>query len=145
MPLYLADSSIWIRRTRPGAEELDSRFRERYARGEIATCVPVALEVLVGPRDGVAYDTDFNTIWSPLEWLPLREHAVERALLVQRELAHARPGGHRRRPSDFLVAACAEDAGSDVVLWHWDRDLAVICGHTGQAQEAESPPARRSG
>ena len=145
MPLYLADSSIWIRRTRPGAEELDARLRERYAHGEIATCVPVALEVLVGPRDGAAYDKDFNTIWAPLTWLPLREHAVERALVVQRELAHAKPGGHRGRPTGFLVAACAEDAGRDVVLWHWDLDLAMICEHTGQAHEAESSPGRRSG
>lgn len=137
--LYLVDSSIWIRRARPGAEDLDARFRERYARGEIATCVPVALEVLVGPKGGAAYDADFHAIWAPLTWLPLREQAVERALVVQRELAHAQPGGNRRRPTDFLVAACAEDAGGDVVLWHWDRDLAVICEHTGQAQEAEPP------
>lgn len=144
MPLYLADSSIWIGRARTGAEELDVRFRERYARGEIATCVPVALEVLVGPRDGDAYDADFNAIWAPLTWLPLRDHAVDRALVVQRELARAQPGGHRRRPTDFLVAACAEDAGRDVVLWHRDLDLAAICAHTGQAHEAEPPEAGSS-
>jgi len=142
VPLYLVDSSIWIRRARLGAEELDARFRERYARGEIATCVPVALEVLVGPKDGAAYDADFHAIWAPLTWLPLREHAVERALVVQRELAHAVPGGHRRRPTGFLVAACAEDAGPEVVLWHWDLDLTVICEHTGQAHEAELPSGR---
>lgn len=73
--------------------------------------MPVALEVLVGPGDGASYDTDFHAIWAPLTWLPLREHAVERALVVQRELAHAQPNGHRRRPSDFLIAACAEAAG----------------------------------
>lgn len=140
--LYLVDSSIWIRRARAGAEDLDARFRERYTRGEIATCVPVALEVLVGPKNGAAYDADFHAIWAPLTWLPLREQAVERALVVQRELAHAQPGGNRRRPTDFLVAACAEDAGGDVVLWHWDLDLAVICAHTGQAHEAESPDPR---
>ena len=144
MPLYLVDSSIWIRRARPGAEELDARFRERYARGEIATCVPVALEVLVGPKDGAAYDADFDAIWAPLTWLPLRERAVERALVVQHQLAHIVPGGHRRRPTDFLVAACAEDAGGEVVLWHWDLDLTVICEHTGQAHEPESSPNARA-
>lgn len=142
MPLYLVDSSIWIRQAQPGAEDLAARFRERYARGEIATCVPVALEVLVGPKDGVAYDADFHAIWAPLTWLPLGEQAVERALVVQRELAHAQPSGHRRRPADFLVAACAEDAGEGVVLWHWDHDLSVICGHTGQPHESELPRSR---
>ena len=144
MTLYLADTSIWVRRTRPGAEELDERFRERYARGEIATCVPVALEVLVGPKDGAAYDADFANVWAPLTWLPLGEHAVERALVVQRELAHTNPGAHRRRPGDFLVAACAEAAGADVVLWHWDHDLAVICAHTGQPHESETGAPRQT-
>lgn len=137
MTLYLADSSIWICRPRPGSEGLDAIFRERYARGEIVTCVPVALEVLVGPADGTAYESDFEAVWTPLTWLPLHEHAVDRALAVQRELAQAQTGGHRRRPTDFLVAACAEDAGVDVVLWHRNPDLEMICAHTGQPHVSE--------
>ncbi len=142
MPLYLVDSSIWIGRARHGGRQLDARFRERYARGEVATCVPIALEMLVGPENGAAYDADFQTIWAPLTWLPLSEATVERALLLQRELAHSQPEGHRRRPVDFLVAACAEDAGRDVVLWHADHDLAAICDHTGQRHEVELSRAR---
>ncbi len=34
-------------------------------------------------------------------------------------------------------------AADDVVLWHWDHDLRLICEHTGQPQEAEHPRARR--
>lgn len=145
MPLYLADSSIWIGRRRPGAEYLDELFNDRYEDGEIATCVPIALEVLVGPPDAAAYDQDWEMVWKPLAWLPLREQASDRALQVQRELAHTTAGAHRRRPIDYLIAACAEEAEGEVVLWHWDSDLTIICEHTGQAHEPEHARARERG
>jgi predicted nucleic acid-binding protein len=145
VPLYLVDSSIWIGRRRSGAGYLDELLTERFEDGLIATCVPVALEVLVGPPDGAAYDLDWEMVWSQLEWLPLTSAAAERALAVQRELAHQIAGAHRRPPIDFLVAACAEAAGPDVVLWHWDSDLTVVCEHTGQPHEAEHARARTHG
>ncbi len=46
---------------------------------------------------------------------------------------------------DYLVAACAEEADEDVVLWHWDADLTAICGHTGQPHEPEHERARQHG
>jgi predicted nucleic acid-binding protein len=138
--LYLADSSIWAGRRRPGAGVLPSLFLERIGRGEIATCVPVALEVLTGPEDGDAYVRDWMTLWNQLHWLPLRERATGRALEIQSELALAAPGAQRRSVAHFLIAACAEDAGPDVTLWHWDEDLAVICEHTGQPHEFAGAP-----
>lgn len=38
---------------------------------------------------------------------------------------------------DFLIAAAAEAAGPEVVLWCFDRDLRVICDNTDQPCEAE--------
>jgi predicted nucleic acid-binding protein len=137
MALYLADSSVWIGRRRPGAGDLPQRFLDRIRRGEIATCVPVALEVLVGAPDAVSYERDWDTVWKALFWLPLGQRAMRRALDVQRELACPGSGGHRRVAVSYLIAACAEDAGPDVVLWHADDDLAVICRHTGQPHEWE--------
>lgn len=137
MTFYLADSSIWCARRRPDADGLQSLFVERMGKGEIATCVPIALEVLTGPSDGDAYVRDWMTLWDQLHWLPLRERATGRALEVQSELALAVPGAQRRSVSQFLIAACAEDAGSEVVLWHWDDDLAAICEFTGQPHEFE--------
>lgn len=141
MTLYLADSSVWAGRRRPGAGDLPRLFLERLARGEIATCVPVALEVLTGPADGDAYVRDWMTVWGQLHWLPLRERATGRALEVQSELALAAPGGQRKGIAHFLIAACAEDAGEQVVLWHWDADLAAICEHTGQPHEFQGSRA----
>lgn len=133
MSLYLADSSIWVARRRPGAETLRSTFIERFRRGEIATCVPIALEVLTAARDAEAYDRDWGTVWKALFWLPMRERALQRALDLQRELAAA--GGHRCSPATFLVAACALEASEEVVVWHCDPCLRVICEHTEQPQE----------
>jgi predicted nucleic acid-binding protein len=143
--LYLADSSVWIGRRRPGAAYLQELFIRRFEEGRLATCVPVALEVLVGPPDASSYEADWGALWEPLAWLPLRERATRRALDVQRALAGTTAGAHRRRAIDYLVAACAEDAGDDVILWHWDSDLTAICEHTGQLHEPEHDRAREHG
>jgi predicted nucleic acid-binding protein len=145
MALYLADSSIWIGRRRPGAGYLQRLFISRFEQGQLAACVPVALEVLVSPRDGAAYEADWNALWAPLTWLPLHERASRRALEVQRALAQKTAGAHRRRALDYLIAACAEDAGDEVVLWHWDAGLTAICEYTGQPHEPEHERAREHG
>jgi len=137
MTLYLADSSVWSGRRRPDAGDLPRLFVERLGRGEIATCVPVALEVLTAAEDGEAYVRDWMTIWGQLQWLPLRERATGRALEVPSELSLSGAGAQRKRVVHFLIAACAEDAGDGVVLWHWDEALAAICEQTGQPHEFE--------
>ncbi|HZN21488.1 MAG TPA: hypothetical protein VFB57_02885 [Gaiellaceae bacterium] len=140
MTLYLADSSVWVGRRRASSGELPRQFLDRLRRSEIATCVPVALEVLSGPADGDAYVRDWTNLWGQLHWLPLRERATGRALEVQSELALTSPGAHRHSLAHFLIAACAEDAGTEVVLWHWDPELAAICEHTGQRHELVPAP-----
>ncbi len=145
MPLYLADSSIWIGRRRSGAEYLQRLFLERFRAGQIATCVPVALEVLTGPKHADAYVRDWVTLWEQLTWLPLRERATGRALEVQSSLACTVDGAQKLHPTDYLIAACAEDAGPEVVLWHWDEGLTAICEHTGQQHEPEHERATEHG
>jgi predicted nucleic acid-binding protein len=140
--LYLADASIWIAQQRRRGSYLDVLVTERFEAGQIATCAPVALEVLGGAPDAESYAQDWNFVFSALDWLPLDDEASRRAVDVQRALAVKTRGAHRRPAIDYLVAACAESA-DDVVLWHWDHDLRIICEHTGQPQEAEHVRARR--
>jgi predicted nucleic acid-binding protein len=145
VPLYLVDSSIWVGARRKQAGYLSALLAERIAADEAATCIPIALEVLTGPRNADQLERDWSAVWQHLRWLAVSERVMERSLEILRALASTTEGAHRRRPIDYVVAACAEAAGAEVVLWHWDRDLAVICDFTGIAHEPEHERARRRG
>ena len=144
MPLYLTDSSIWIgARKRPGTY-LPRLLVDRIAGDEVATCAPIALEVLTGPPSGTELDEDWDAVWRHLRWLPMAQPTHDRAVDLLRGLAHTTAGAHRRRPIDYLIAACAE-AADDVVLWHWDHGITVICDFAGIAHEAEHGRAEGHG
>lgn len=70
---------------------------------------------------------------------------MARSLELLRALAHTTEGAHRPRPIAYVVAACVEAAGGDVVLWHGDRDLTLICDFAGISHEPEHDRARRRG
>lgn len=148
MTLYLVDSSIWIgARNRPGSY-LSDLLADRIERDEIATCAPVALEVLTGPPSGPVLDREWDALWSRLRWIPVGTDELERALELLRSLARTTDGAHRRRPIDYIVAAAAESERrlrGDVVVWHWDNDLTVICDHAGIPHEAEHFRAKANG
>lgn len=137
MPRYLADTSIWAWAEKADRPDIKAKLAARYEGDEIVTCVPVILEAMHRPETTAGYRERFDDLFAPLERVPLEDAVVERALQVQRELADASNGSHRRPPVDFLTAAAAEAAGPEVVLWCFDRDLKVICEHTGQPFEAE--------
>lgn len=138
MPIYLADSSIWAWANKGSRPDITEKLAERLERGEVATCVPVALEVMHRAEKSSQYVDLFSALLEPLEWLLLDEDAGMRALTVQQELAAKSHGNHRRPAVDYLIAATGERAGDDTVLWFFDKDLLVICEHTGQLFEAEA-------
>lgn len=137
MPLYLTDSSIWAWANNGARPDINEKLAERLERGEVATCTPVALEVMHRAETSAQYEQLFHALLEPLEWLPLDEATSRRAIDVQRELAATSDGNHRRPAVDYLIAATAETAGDDVTLWFFDKDLRVISEHTGQPSEAE--------
>ena len=134
---YLADTSIWAWSQKRQRKDIREKLAARYERGEIVTCVPVVLEAMHRPETAAEYQERFDGLFAPLERLPLEGKSVERALAVQHELAEATDGNHRRPAIDFLIAAAAEAAGDEIMLWCFDRDLRVICEHTEQPCEAE--------
>lgn len=144
MSLYLTDSSIWIGARRNRGAYLPRLLSDRLAGDEVATCIPVALEVLTGPASGAQLDQDWQAVWEHLRWLPVDAAAMERALELLRGLARTKDGAHRRRPIDYVIAACAE-AANDVILWHWDTDLTVICEFAGIPHEPEHDRAKAAG
>lgn len=148
MPLYLVDSSIWIAARRRRGTYLPQLLAERIEADEVATCAPVALEVLTGPPSGAALDHEWDALWKRLRWIPVNTAEQERAIELLRSLAHTTAGAHRRRPIDYMIAAAAEAEQrlrGDVVLWHWDNDLTVICEHAGIPHEAEHARAKANG
>ncbi len=140
--LYLTDSSIWIAARRQSATYLTELLAQRLEADEIATCTTVALEVLTGPATAHELNQDWDTTWRHLYWLPVTDEVMERSLDLLLTLADTMTGAHRRRPTDYIVAACAEAAGKDVVLWHWDRDLTAICDYARIPHEAEHERAK---
>lgn len=137
MPRYLADTSIWAWAQKTERVDIREKLADRYAAGEVVTCVPVVLEAMHRPETGAQYRERFDGLFAALERIPLEDSSVERALEVQRELAAKTDGSHRRPAIDFLIAAAAEVAGPEILLWSFDRDLRVICEHTGQPGEHE--------
>jgi predicted nucleic acid-binding protein len=136
VPQYLADTSIWAWANQGSRPDITAKLAERLERGEICTCVPVALEVMQRAENGDDYERLFGALLEPLDWLPLGDDTARRALEVQRGLAAHSHGRHRRPAGDYLIAAVAE-AESEAILWFFDRDLDVICEHTGQPFDAE--------
>jgi predicted nucleic acid-binding protein len=144
VPIYLADSSIWIGARRHPQSYLPKLLSERIASDEIATCIPVALEVLVGPPNASALRQDWEMVWENLRWLEVGQPEMARARELLFELAARTAGAHRRPALDYVIAACAESSGR-VTVWHWDRDLRDICEHAQIAHEAEHDRARQHG
>ena len=136
MPRYLADSSIWAWANKGSRPDIAEKLAERLERGEICTCVPIALEVMHRAETGDEYEQLFAALLEPLDWLPLTDDIAHRGLDVQRELAAQSHGRHRRPASDYLISAVAE-AEDDAILWFFDRDLGMICVHTGQPFDGE--------
>jgi predicted nucleic acid-binding protein len=141
--LYLADTSIWAWAKR--RDDIRAKLGERVARRQLATCTPVALEVLQGARNRAEYEEELGESLAPLDWIPLSSEAGDRALEVQRLLSRTTDGAHRIPAVDYLVAAVAERAGADMVLWHFDRDLGRICDLIDHPHEEERLPRRRRG
>lgn len=124
----LADSSAWFafRRDHAGREGFD----ELVARGRVATCDAVKMELLHTARNG----GEFSERRSQLEFLPqcpIGPREWRRALDVYEVLAH-RGGLHHRRVkhADLLIAAAAESAGLPLV--HYDADFEAIAAVTRQ-------------
>ncbi len=95
MPVYLADSSIWAWANKRSRPDITEKLAGRIERDEVATCVPIALEVMHRAETGKQYDELFDGLLKSLRWLDLDERASRRALEVQHALAgstHGEPG-----------------------------------------------------
>jgi predicted nucleic acid-binding protein len=127
LSVLLADRSAleWARR--------DGRARTAFldlrSAHVIAACHVTALEICYSARNLA----DLEALLAgqrALEWLPVSEAAMDRALEVQRLLAAHSGNGNRRPIPDLIIAATAEMHGAEVL--HVDSDFAMIAEVTGQ-------------
>jgi predicted nucleic acid-binding protein len=133
--IELADTSAWSNRTRD--PEVQAAFRRAVARGEIATCDMVKLELLLSSHDAA----ELGAIRDELDELRLcgiGARVWRRAIDVMHALAERGPLHHRQVGiPDLLIAAAAEDA--DLPVLHYDRDFELIAEVTGQPVRAIAP------
>lgn len=126
MPLYLADTSAWHR---SGAAF--ERWADIVARGQLAVCVPVVLELAYSAR-GARDFASLRDQLAGLPSLPLDEDASAAAMETQSTLA-ARAQHRGPRPMDLLIAAIARVHGA--ILLHYDRHFDAIARITGQPMQ----------
>ena len=132
--LLLADTSAWHH---SGSQWVAARWRRELNEDRIATAAPVRLEVLFSAQSARDYDAIAREL-SAVCQLPCGDEAWERALDVQRRLAHKQGLHHRSvKMPDLLVAAVAELEGA--IVWHYDEDFDRIAEVTGQPIEWIAP------
>lgn len=118
---------MWHRRRHP--DVLD-RWTTEVTADRVATTGPVRLEILYSAQTASDYDA-LSFELDGLIQLRCDAAVVDRALEVQRLLAHHRPLHHRSVAiPDLLIAATAELKGAAV--WHYDEDFDRIAEITGQ-------------
>jgi predicted nucleic acid-binding protein len=127
LSVLLADKSAleWARRdNRARIAFLDLRNAH-----VIAACHMTALEICYSARNLADLDA-LLAGQRALEWLPVGETVMDRALQVQRLLAAHGGNKHRRPIPDLIIAAAAELHGAEVL--HVDGDYDRIAEVTGQ-------------
>ena len=126
MARFLADTSAWHRSGR-----VADRWEDLLADDEIATCTPVALELLFSARGPADYRLLANDLES-LPWIVSDVRAERAARSTQASLAER--SQHRgSTPIEVFVAALA--AANGLVLLHYDRHFDAITRITGQPTE----------
>lgn len=136
MTLRCVDTSAWHRST---VDAIAVAWRVALDADEIAVCDQVRLEILYSARSADAYEALAEEL-SALHPIPTTAAMFERALEVQRQLAHVAGLHHRSvKIADLLIAAAAEAA--DAIVWHYDADFDRIAALTHQRSEWIAPRA----
>ncbi len=122
--MILVDSSVWIELLRGTESRAHSALRELAIAdpASIATCEPIAMELLAGPTDPVTVKRIEDQLGT-LEDLTLDPSQDFRraAALARAVRSH---GNTVRSLTDCLIATIA--LRNDVTLWHCDTDFLLI-------------------
>lgn len=131
-PRYLVDTSVLARARQPVIGE---RLEALAIGGRFWTCRIIDLELTYASRAGDVPGVVEGR--RALPEAPVTPAVMDRALDVMVALA-ARSQHRGAKPTDCVIAACAESAGLAVL--HYDDDFDRIAGVTGQRTEWAAPP-----
>ena len=134
MKLLCVDTSAWHRATNP---EVAREWTRQLERDRLGICDQVRLEVLWSARSANDYEELAEEL-SGLHVIATDASAFQRALEVQRRLAHVGGLHHRSvKIADLVIAASAEAAAATVL--HYDADYDRIASITGQTTQWIAP------
>ncbi|MEX2447886.1 MAG: PIN domain-containing protein [Solirubrobacterales bacterium] len=114
--MVLPDTSVWVDYSRRGDKGAAAAMRELLDRGEVATCGPVAAEILAGAVGEVE-----ERIWQTLDSLPWAELAPRAWRQVGTVAGALRREGQTLPLTDVTIAVAAARAGH--ALWSFDSDF----------------------
>lgn len=122
------DTSVLILRERDPAAR--AWLAPRLHANTVSICDVVAMEYLMGARNGRDYDRIRDALDACIR-VAIEPEDWRRAFDVQRRLAHETGRGQRAvKIPDLLIAAAAERAGHSLV--HYDEDFDRIAALTEQ-------------
>jgi predicted nucleic acid-binding protein len=117
--MVLPDTSVWVDYSRRGQRGEAAGMRDLLDRGEVATCGPVAAELLVGADGEVA-----ERVWLTLSSLPWVQLPTAAWREVGRLGSRLRRIGQTLPLTDLTIAIAAARAGH--ALWSLDSDFERI-------------------
>ena len=127
MKVFCIDTSAWHHSANPKVAQEWIRYLES---DQLGICDQVRLEILWSARSADDYEALAEEL-SGLRFIGTDALTLQRALEVQRRLAHVGGLHHRSvKIADLIIAAAAEAA--DATVLHYDADYDRIAAITGQ-------------
>jgi len=117
--VVLVDTSVWVDFARRGERGRAVAMRDLLDAGEVATCGPVAAELLAGAEGEVA-----ERMWGTLSSLPWAELDAAGWHQVGITAGRLRRGGETLPLTDLAIAVAASRA--DHAVWSFDADFGRI-------------------
>jgi predicted nucleic acid-binding protein len=134
-PLYLIDSSVWIRilrRSPPPA--LAARIDQLLRSGRVATNEFIAVEVVGGARNSADFE-EYSELFASLNQCPIDS---ETWVLATRLAFDLRRAGATTRAPDVIIAASS--IRHDAILVHADSGFDSIAIHSQLLVESYAAP-----
>jgi predicted nucleic acid-binding protein len=125
--VVLPDTSVWVEFSRRGARGRAAALAELLDEGDVATCGPVAAELVAGAEGEIAelmWETLVSLPWAALDAAGWREVGIAAGRL--------RRDGRTLPLTDLVIAVAAARAG--YVLWTFDSDFERIRGALGELE-----------